>query len=83
MFCIEGMESSIRRNVLTCCKQYQLSVNYLLRERCKAGIIEKLCDGRVPPEFYSRASPVLELVGAYFKTNDINVGRPTERRTRC
>ena len=58
-----GDMACVGRNVFTRRKHCQLPINYLLSD-CTAGIIETMCNTRVPPEFYSRTliNRLLQLV---------------------
>ena len=57
-----GMSSVLGRNVISCSRHYQLPVNSLLSEQFNVSIIDKICNSRIAPEFYSRSMSVLEFI---------------------
>ena len=57
-----GMSSFLGRNVINCSRHYQLPVNYLLSEQFNVSIIDKICNSRIAPEFYSHSMSVLEFI---------------------
>ena len=76
------MSSVLGRNVVSCSKQYQLLVNYLLSEQFKMMTIYKIYTFWISPHYYAHTMSVLEFImlkrqvifspQVYFAPSDIN-----------